>query len=80
MIEPKNIKDLKWHLIDEGDFPPNDKYILLSFENFSLCLVGRCEGNEDDGYLFFVGDDETPCIEQDIFVNAWMPIPERIET
>lgn len=58
-------------------FPDNDNYILLSFENFSLPLVGRYEEDEDGG-AFYVGDDDEncTCISCGLFVNAWMPLPE----
>lgn len=55
--------------------PKNDNYILLSFENFSVPLVGRYESNEDGG-VFYVGDETESCISQDIIVNAWRPLPE----
>lgn len=55
--------------------PKNDNYILLSFENFSVPLVGRYESNEDGG-VFYVGDETESCISQDIIVNAWQPLPE----
>lgn len=50
--------------------PENDRYVLLSFENFSVPMVGRYEEDENGG-AFYVGDDET-CVSQDMFVNAWM--------
>lgn len=56
--------------------PASGKYVLLSFENFSNPLVGRYEEDEDGGGTYYVGDDEKSCINQDIIVNAWMPLPE----
>ena len=55
--------------------PNNNDYILMSFENFSLPLVGQYETDETGG-AFYVGDDEESCISQDLVVNAWMPLPE----
>lgn len=26
--------------------------------------------------VFYPGDDDKSCIEHDLFVNAWMPLPE----
>ena len=82
MREPKNKNELMWHLIDPEDvstFPKTDDYILLHFENYSLCCVGRCEGNEEEGYSFFEGDDEKSLMSYGLFVDAWMPLPERWE-
>lgn len=58
-------------------FPETDDYILLSFSNFSLPMVGRYE-EDSDGGAFYLGDcdEEDTCISQDLFVNAWMPLPE----
>ena len=59
---------------DESTFPPNDKYILLSLSNFSIPIVGRCETDENGGAFYCGDEDETP-VSQDMFVNAWMPLP-----
>lgn len=57
--------------------PEDDKYILLSFENFSLPMVGRYDGDAEGG-AFYLGDcgEEDTCISMDLLVNAWMPLPE----
>lgn len=57
--------------------PETDDYILLSFSNFSLPMVGRYEEDRDGG-AFYLGDcdEEDTCISQDLFVNAWKPLPE----
>lgn len=62
----------------EKKLPEDDRYILLSFENFSLPLVGRYEENEKGG-AFYLGDcdEEDTCISNDLYVNAWMYLPER---
>ncbi len=52
----------------------NDTYILLSFENFNVPCVGRYIEDEDGG-TFYVGDEDESCISQDMYVNAWMPLP-----
>ena len=64
-----------WIPIDEK-LPPDDSYILLSFSNFSIPIVGRYEEDEDGGGNFFAGDEDEPLISQDLFVNAWMPLPK----
>ena len=66
-----------WTLIDQP--PEDDDYILLSFSNYTLPLVGRYEADEDGGGAYYVGDDETSCARQGLFVNAWMPLPERYD-
>ena len=64
-----------WILTDER-FPDTDKYILLSFSNFSIPLVGRYEEDEDGSGSFYIGDEMETCLSQDLFVNAWMYLPE----
>lgn len=56
-------------------FPGTDEYILLSFENFSIPVVGRYEEDEEGG-AFYAGDEDESCVKQGLFVNAWMPLPE----
>lgn len=62
----------------EKKLPEDDRYILLSFENFSIPLVGRYEENEKGG-AFYLGDcdEEDTCISNDLYVNAWTYLPER---
>ena len=67
-----------WVPIDEK-LPPDDSYILLSFSNYSVPIVGRYEEDEDGGGNFFAGDEDKPLISQDLFVNAWMPLPKPYE-
>ena len=53
--------------------------MLLSFENFGVPMVGRYEEDENGG-SYYIGDDMEPCITQDIFVNAWQPLPQPYQT
>lgn len=55
--------------------PKPDDYILLSFENFSIPLVGRYEEDENGG-AFYIGDEDKTCVSQGVFVNAWQPLPK----
>ena len=57
--------------------PEDNGYILLSFSNFSIPAVGRYEKGEEGG-AFYLGDcdEEDTCVANDLFVNAWMPLPE----
>lgn len=63
-----------WIPCSEG-LPGDGKYILLSFENFTMPTVGRYEA-DDEGGAFHVGDDDETCVQYNLFVNAWMPLPE----
>lgn len=56
--------------------PDDDKYILISFANFSLADIGRYEVDDDGGGAFYPGDDERSFSSYGLFVNAWMPLPE----
>lgn len=65
-----------WIPADEP--PKDDNYILLSFENYSCPLVGRYEPDGEMGGAYYIGDcdGEDTCIANNLFVNAWMPLPE----
>ena len=52
--------------------PEEETYILLSFDNFSLPCVGRFYAG-----CFYIGDEDDTCLSQDLFVNAWQPLPEH---
>lgn len=67
----------RWIPVEER-LPEEDNYILLSFENFSLPLVGRYEADSDGEGAFYLGDcDEgDTCLSENLFVNAWMSLPE----
>nr|DAQ56206.1 MAG TPA: Protein of unknown function (DUF551) [Caudoviricetes sp.] len=60
----------KWIPIEE-QIPKEDEYILLSFENFSIPVIGRFEDGE-----FYEGDEDESLVKQDMYVNAWMPLPK----
>ena len=82
MSVPDNHTDLLWHIIDEDNpktYPQTDDYILLNFKNCSVPSIGRCEGNEDEGFRFYDGDDDIPLCVHGFFVDAWMPLPARYE-
>ena len=64
-----------WISIDER-LPDTNDYILLSFSNFTNPLVGRYETDEDGSGAFYIGDELETCLSQNIFVNAWQPLPE----
>lgn len=62
----------------EWRLPENDNFILLSFDNFSIPMIGRYEKFEDGSGSFYLGDcDEgDTCMANDLFVNAWMSLPK----
>ena len=64
-----------WISIDER-FPDTDSYILLSFSNFTIPVVGRYETDEDGSGAFYIGDELETCLSQDMFVNAWQQLPK----
>lgn len=74
---------IRSHMEDDGwipvekELPKTDTYILLSFSNFSLPMVGRYEADEGGG-AFYLGDcdGEDTCIGNDLYVNAWQPLPK----
>ena len=51
-------------------------YVLLSFENFSIPMIGRYEIDQEGNGAYYVGDDDKSCVSYDMIVNAWMPLPE----
>lgn len=61
-----------WKLAE--DPPEVGSYVLLSFSNFSIPLVGRYEEDEDGG-TYYAGYDDKPCTASDLYVDAWMPLP-----
>lgn len=64
----KLLEQDRWIPVDER-YPENDDYVLLSFLNFDIPMVGRYEDNN-----FYLGDEDVPLITQDLFVNAWKEI------
>ena len=68
-------RKLPCNWVSEETPPETPCYVLLSFDNFSMPLIGRWEENEEGG-AFYIGDDEESCISQDLIVNGWMPLPE----
>ena len=60
----------------EQELPPQDTYILLSFCNFSLPVIGRYEEDEEGNGNFYAGDEDETLLSQDMYVNAWQSLPE----
>ena len=74
-------KDIVRKHMNDGWIPVEEKvpdsgiYIFLSFTNFTLPMIGRYE-KDSDGGAFYIGDEEETCVSQDLYVNAWRPLPE----
>lgn len=64
-----------WIPVDEK-LPDPDTLILVSFENFSVPMIGRYTVDDDDGGTFRIGDEDETFVEHYLFVNAWMPLPK----
>ena len=80
-LEPEEVLQLKkefskhqWIFIEER-LPEPEKLILVSFDNFDLPMIGRYT-EINGGGVFHVGDSDESFIEHDLYVNAWMPLPE----
>lgn len=71
------IEERSWIPVEER-LPEEDEYVLMSFENFTLPIIGRYEKDNDGGGAWYAGDDDgcDTCSSQNLFVNAWMPLPE----
>lgn len=67
--------DNGWIPVSER-LPEPDEYILVSFSNFSLPDIGRYEKDADGGGAFYPGDCDKSYSSINVFVNAWMPLPE----
>ena len=67
-----------WTPADE-ELPSDNRFVLLSFSNFSLPMIGRYEWQEDGSGNWYLGDcdEEDTCLANDLFVNAWMPLPKQ---
>lgn len=65
----------RWIKITER-VPEDDRYIMLSFANFSLPTIGRYEKDEQGG-AFYDGDSDKSLNTYGLFVNAWMELPEQ---
>lgn len=81
-LEPEKVLQLKknavqWSPVTER-LPQSGKYVLMSFENFTLPAIGRYEVNDEGDGAWYLGDNDEgdTCCSVGLFVNAWMPLPE----
>lgn len=68
------LEEKEWIPVEER-LPETNKYILLSFSNFSLPAIGRYE-EDSEGGAFYIGDEDASCVNEGLFVNAWQPLPK----
>ena len=67
---------VNWIPVEE-QLPEPEHYILVSFENFSMAMVGRYTADDDGGGAFRIGNEDDSFSQHDLYVNAWMYLPER---
>ena len=61
--------------IPADDPPEDDSYVLISFENYSVPVVGRYEEDEEGG-AYYAGDEDISLVSQGMIVNAWQQLPK----
>ena len=70
---------MKWHPANkppELDESHESDFILLNVSNSYIPIVGfYAEDRKGDGF-YYSYDSNVPLIEDDLFVTAWMPLPE----
>ena len=68
----------KWIPVEER-VPENYKFVLLSFANFLMPMIGYYfHDPADDSGAFYLGEELTASM-CNLFVNAWMPLPKCYE-
>lgn len=55
--------------------PDGNRYIISSFSNFNCPSVGRYEADEDGG-VYYVGDEDVAASCYDVYVDKWMELPK----
>ena len=76
LVQKLNAEEKKhrWIPVEER-LPELGEYVLISFSNFSVPAIGRYDEDEEGG-AWFIGDETESLVSQDMFVNAWMPLPK----
>ena len=81
-LEPAAVLQMKkntvqWIPVTE-QLPESGKYVLMSFENFTLPAIGQYEVNDEGDGAWYLGDNDEgdTCCSVGLFVNAWMPLPK----
>lgn len=68
----------EWVPVSEK-LPVSDDFVLISFTNATFVMIGRCDEYDDGSRSWHVGDEEESCLDHDLYVNAWMPLPANYE-
>lgn len=68
-------KENGWIPVSER-LPEPGKYVLVSFESFTLPMIGIYTV-DDNGGTFRVDDEDDSFLEHNLYVNAWRGLPER---
>ena len=55
--------------------PENGEYVLLSFEELDVPDIGKYYVTDGDGAFLFNYEGEELGLQDDLTVNAWMPLP-----
>ena len=69
-------KENGWIPVSER-LPDPDKYILVSFENFPIPMIGIYTVDDDDGGAFRISDEDDSFLEHGLYVDAWMELTKR---
>lgn len=72
----ERLKATNWIPVDEK-LPDPDKYILVSFENFPIPMIGIYTADDDDGGTFRISGKDDSFLEHGLHVDAWMELPKR---
>lgn len=67
----------RWIPVGER-LPEFGEYVMISFSNFSLPIIGKCDRDEE-GIMWFAGNELESLVSHNLFVNAWQPLPEPYE-
>ena len=65
-----------WHPAD--DPPKDDRYILISYDNYPLPDIGRYQEDKEGG-AYYPGDEDRSCTNFGLVVNGWSELPERFK-
>lgn len=57
--------------------PDPGKYVLVSFENLPVSMIGIYTVDDDDGGTFRISDEDDSFLEHGLYVNTWRELPER---
>lgn len=68
-------KENGWIPVSER-LPDPYKYIAILLDNCDIPAIGRYTVDDGGGGTFRVGDQDESFLELNLFISAWMPLPE----